>query len=138
MAYSPICRGILGGELRSAADLKEGDLRQSRYGRLEPGHLEANAALAARVARAAEARGLTAAQLSLAWVAARGEDVVPIPGTTTPAHLQSNADAMVSAAAAPLSTREQEELAALVPEDEVRGHRFAGDDPAKGTYKANM
>lgn len=136
VAYSPLCRKLLSGEIRSVDDLGEGDLRASRYGRLEPGNLAANALLADRVRRMAEGRGLTAAQLSLAWVASQGEDVCPIPGTTRIAHLRDNVHAMKEVAM--LSAEEREAVAACVPAEEVRGNRYAGDDPVAGTYKANV
>lgn len=135
VAYSPLCRKLLTGEIASAEDLGEGDLRTSRYGRLEPGNLAANAALAARVGAMATARGLTAAQLSLAWVASQGDDVCPIPGTTSIAHLDDN---VASSKAPRLAEDERAAVAACVPAAEVRGNRYAGGDATTGTYKANM
>ena len=83
VAYSPLCRSLLCGGLRSSSDLNgAADLRPSRYPRFAPENLEANAALVRDVGRLAGERGVTPAQLSLAWVASQGDDVVPIPGTT--------------------------------------------------------
>lgn len=136
VAYSPLCRKLLSGEIRTTADLGEGDLRASRYGRLEPGNLSANAALVDDVSRMASERRLTAAQLSLAWVASQGLDVCPIPGTTKLAHLDDNIRAMKDVPL--LTAAECAAVAACVPAEEVRGNRYAGGDPTAGTYKANM
>src|ERR1017187_3980966 len=78
--YSPLGRGFLSGRFTSPEDLDEGDFR--RHGpRFTGENLDANLELAAKVAAIAEEKGITPAQLALAWVLARGEDVVPIPGT---------------------------------------------------------
>ena len=105
------------------------------YGRLQPENLAANGKLADRVAELARARGLSAAQLSLAWVHAQGDDVCPIPGTTSLAHLEDNVQA---ACRAPLTEAERELVAATVPAAAVQGTRFAGGDPNKGTYRENL
>lgn len=133
VAYSPLCRKVLSAEISSAADFSAADLRPTRYGRLAPDNLEANARLAQRVARLAERRGLSAAQLSLAWVASQGADVCPIPGTTSVAHLDDN----VRSQAVSLSAAECALVASAVPQHEVRGHRFTGDDK-KGTFRENL
>ena len=134
VAYSPLCRKILSAEVHSVADLNEGDLRPTRYGRLQPENLVENAKLAQRVAQLGTERGLTAAQLSLAWVASQGDDVCPIPGTTKIAHLDDN----IRARAVKLSAEECALVAAAVPQEEVRGNRYVGDDPKKGTFLENL
>ena len=116
-------------------DLDAGDLRASRYGRLEPGNLAANSRLVERVAAMAEQKGLTAAQLSLHWVSSQGEDVCPIPGTTKIAHFDDNVAVMNQSM---LTPQEREAVALCVPKEEVKGNRYAGSDPIRGTYKANM
>lgn len=135
VAYSPLCRKLLSGDLKSVNDLQEGDLRASRYGRLEPGNLSANSVLVDKVAAMAKEKGLTAAQLSLNWVQSQGIDVCPIPGTTSIAHLSDNVAAMKVAM---LSQEECNVVAALVPKEEVHGNRYAGNDAKRGTYKSNM
>src|SRR6516165_4325261 len=75
--YSPLGRGFLSGRFTSPDELDEGDFR--RYGpRFTGANLEANQKLAAKVAEIAEEKGITPAQLALAWVLAQGEDLVPI------------------------------------------------------------
>jgi len=80
VAYSPLGRGFLSGRFKSPDDLDEGDFRR-RGPRFTGENLDANLELAAKVQEIAEDKGITAAQLALAWVLAQGEDLVPIPGT---------------------------------------------------------
>ena len=80
MAYSPLGRGLLTGRFRSPADLAADDWRHSSS-RFQGGNIEANLDLARQVFEMAAAKGCTAPQLALAWVLAKGQDVVPIPGT---------------------------------------------------------
>src|SRR5271169_4569687 len=80
VAYSPLGRGFLTGRFRSADDFEDGDFRGS-LPRLQGENLERNLELVRRVEEIAAAKGVTPAQLALAWVLARGDDVVPIPGT---------------------------------------------------------
>jgi aryl-alcohol dehydrogenase-like predicted oxidoreductase len=91
--YSPLGRGFLSGRFKSPDDLDEGDFR--RHGpRFTGENLDANLALAAKVAEIAGEKGITPAQLALAWVLAQGEDVVPIPGTKRRKYLEDNAGAV--------------------------------------------
>jgi aryl-alcohol dehydrogenase-like predicted oxidoreductase len=93
VAYSPLGRGFLSGRFSSPEDLDEGDFR--RYGpRFTGENLDANRRLAAKVQEIAEAKGVTAAQLALAWVLAQGDDIVPIPGTKRRKYLEENAAAV--------------------------------------------
>jgi aryl-alcohol dehydrogenase-like predicted oxidoreductase len=83
----------LSGRFKSPDDLDEGDFR--RHGpRFTGENLDANLALAAKVAEIAGEKGITPAQLALAWVLAQGEDVVPIPGTKRRKYLEDNAGAV--------------------------------------------
>jgi aryl-alcohol dehydrogenase-like predicted oxidoreductase len=91
--YSPLGRGFLSGRFSSPDDLDEGDFR--RYGpRFTGANLEANQGLAAKVAELARDKGITPAQLALAWVLAQGDDLVPIPGTKRRTYLEENAAAV--------------------------------------------
>ena len=92
VAYSPLGRGFLSGRFTSPDELDEGDFR--RYGpRFTGANLEANQKLAAKVAEIAADKGITPAQLALAWVLAQGDDIVPIPGTKRRTYLEQNAAA---------------------------------------------
>jgi aryl-alcohol dehydrogenase-like predicted oxidoreductase len=91
--YSPLGRGFLSGRFKSPDDLDQGDFRR-RGPRFTGENLDANLALAAKVAEIAGEKGITPAQLALAWVLAQGEDVVPIPGTKRRKYLEDNAGAV--------------------------------------------
>jgi aryl-alcohol dehydrogenase-like predicted oxidoreductase len=92
VSYSPLGRGFLAGRFTSPDDLDEDDFRR-RGPRFAGENLEANLALAAKVKEIAAEKGITPAQLALAWVLARGDDIVPIPGTKRREYLEQNAAA---------------------------------------------
>jgi aryl-alcohol dehydrogenase-like predicted oxidoreductase len=90
--YSPLGRGFLSGRFKSPDELDENDFR--RHGpRFTGDNLDANLKLAAKVAEIAQEKGITPAQLALAWVLAQGEYLVPIPGTKRRKYLEENAAA---------------------------------------------
>ncbi|MGH3142507.1 MAG: aldo/keto reductase, partial [Gaiellales bacterium] len=91
--YSPLGRGFLAGRFTSPDELDEGDFRRSGP-RFTGENLEANLQLAAKVKEIAAEKGVTPAQLAIAWILARGEDLVPIPGTKRRAYLEQNAGAV--------------------------------------------
>src|SRR6185312_782778 len=80
VAYSPLGRGFLSGRWSSPQEIPDGDFRKHNP-RFQGENFARNMALVERVRELAERKGATPAQLALAWVMARGEDVVPIPGT---------------------------------------------------------
>ncbi len=88
--YSPLGRGFLSGRFKSPDELEESDFRRSGP-RFTGENLQDNLKLAAKVAEIAEEKGVTPAQLALAWVLAQGEDLVPIPGTKRRKYLEENA-----------------------------------------------
>jgi aryl-alcohol dehydrogenase-like predicted oxidoreductase len=90
--YSPLGRGFLAGRFTSPDELDEDDFRR-RAPRFTGENLQANLRLAAKVKEIAGEKGVTAAQLALAWVLAQGGDVVPIPGTKRRSYLEQNAAA---------------------------------------------
>ncbi len=87
--YSPLGRGFLTGRFAALADVPEGDYRRSSP-RFQAEHFDANRTLVNAVIELATSKGCTPAQLALAWVLSRGEDVVPIPGTTKISRLDEN------------------------------------------------
>jgi aryl-alcohol dehydrogenase-like predicted oxidoreductase len=93
VAYSPLGRGFLSGRFTSPEDLDENDFRRNGP-RFTGENLDANLKLAAKVAEIAQEKGVTPAQLALAWVLAQGEDIVPIPGTKRREYLEENATAV--------------------------------------------
>jgi aryl-alcohol dehydrogenase-like predicted oxidoreductase len=119
VAYSPLGRGFLTGQIRSLADLPEDDWRRTNP-RFQEQALQENLGLADRVTELAEQRGITPAQLALAWVMAKGEDIVPIPGTKSPRRLEENA----AAAEIELSIEDVEQLDNAISPEAVRGDRY--------------
>ncbi|MEW6252314.1 MAG: aldo/keto reductase [Planctomycetota bacterium] len=93
VAYSPLGRGFLTGQIRRYEDLDEGDWRRMSP-RFQNANFQRNLELVARIEELAAAKGCTAAQLALAWVLARGEDIVPIPGTKRRKYLEENVNAL--------------------------------------------
>ncbi len=92
VAYSPLGRGFLTGRYRNVDDLAEDDWRRMNP-RFQGENFRKNLDLVDRVKEIAAEKGVTAAQLALAWVGAQGEDIVSIPGTTQRANLEQNAAA---------------------------------------------
>jgi aryl-alcohol dehydrogenase-like predicted oxidoreductase len=90
--YSPLGRGFLSGRFTSPDDLDAGDFRRTGP-RFTGENLEQNQRLASKVSEIAQDKGITAAQLALAWVLSRGDDIVPIPGTKRRTYLEQNAQA---------------------------------------------
>jgi aryl-alcohol dehydrogenase-like predicted oxidoreductase len=119
--YSPLGRGFLTGTITKKTDLGDKDARAQRYPRFEGENFEKNQVLVERVRAIAENRGVTPAQMALAWVLAKGEDLVPIPGTKRRKYLEENA----AAAEIKLTPGEMAELEAAVPQNEIAGDRYA-------------
>jgi aryl-alcohol dehydrogenase-like predicted oxidoreductase len=119
VAYSPLGRGFLAARFRSADELAVNDWRRSSP-RFQAGNFEANLALARAVERIAAAKGCTPAQLALAWVLGRGEEIVPIPGTKRRTYLEDN----VAAADLRLSAAELASLERLFPVGVAQGDRY--------------
>jgi aryl-alcohol dehydrogenase-like predicted oxidoreductase len=126
VAYSPLGRGFLTGRFRSVDDLAPDDWRRNNP-RFQGENFQKNLDLVARVEALARKRGCTPAQLAIAWLLSRGDDIVPIPGSTRPERVEENA----AAAAITLTAGE---IAAL---DEV-GAAVAGNrDPEGGMRTLN-
>jgi aryl-alcohol dehydrogenase-like predicted oxidoreductase len=92
VSYSPLGRGFLSGRFSSPDELAENDFRRNQP-RFQGENLEANMRIVAKLEEIAEEKGITPAQLALAWVLARGDDIVPIPGTKRRQYLEENAKA---------------------------------------------
>jgi aryl-alcohol dehydrogenase-like predicted oxidoreductase len=117
--YSPLGRGFLTGAVTTDT-LTPGDLRHSDP-RFHGDDAQRNRALVDELKRMADERGLTPAQLALAWLLAQGDDVVPIPGTKRIDRLEEN----VAAADVTLSTSDLERLEAAAPRSAWAGDRVA-------------
>ena len=121
VAYSPLGRGFLAGRFHSSADLRdEGDFRQG-HPRFQDDNLTRNLELLGRLEEIARGKGVTPAQLALAWVLHRGTDVVPIPGTKKRRYVEEN----VAAAAIELSDDELARLDEALPLGATAGQRYA-------------
>ena len=114
VAFSPLGRGLLAGQV----ELAQNDARRL-FPRFDAGNLEANLSLAQRLEQIGSRRGATAAQIALAWVLSRGDDVVAIPGTRRRERVEEN----VGAAGMRLTAAELAELELLFPPGAAAGAR---------------
>lgn len=128
--YAPLGRGFLTGQITAPEDFTPDDFRRTNP-RFQGANFERNLELVAQVRLLAEAKGVTAAQLALAWLLAQGDDVVPIPGTKRRDKLEEN----VGAVAVSLSPDDLERLEVLSPRGGWSGNRYAstGQGPS-GQY----
>jgi len=119
VAYSPLGRGFLGGRFRKLEDLEPNDWRRNNP-RFQGENFEKNLALADRVTELAAQKKCTPAQLALAWLLNRRDDVVPIPGTSSIQRLEENARAVDIE----LSDTEIETIEQVAPKGAVLGKRY--------------
>ena len=119
VAYSPLGRGFLTGKIREPARLDRLDFRKA-HPRMSEANLEHNLGLVRRIEDIAARKKVTAAQLALAWVLSRGEDVVPIPGTRHERYLMDN----LAAVDISLGREELEELDRALPPGAAAGTRY--------------
>ncbi|MHB1576898.1 MAG: aldo/keto reductase [Candidatus Dormibacteria bacterium] len=117
--YSPLGRGFLSGKITSTEDFGEDDFRRHNP-RFQGENFERNLALVGLVRQLAEEKGVTPAQLALAWLLAQGDDVVPIPGTKRRTNLMENLGALE----VPLSPEDRDRLSSLIPPGSVSGTRY--------------
>ncbi|MEU0336697.1 aldo/keto reductase [Streptomyces sp. NPDC006193] len=126
VAYSPMGRGLLTGRITDTGALPSHDVRHLSP-RFSRENLDANLALVDTLRKLAADHGVTAAQLSLAWLLARGADVVPIPGTKRRAYLDENLRALELE----LTGEQLAAIEAAVPAAAVAGERY--DPPRMAT-----
>jgi aryl-alcohol dehydrogenase-like predicted oxidoreductase len=119
VAYSPLGRGFLGARFRSIDELAPNDWRRGNP-RFQGEQFRRNLAIADIIGAIAREKGVTPAQLALAWVLAQGEDVVPIPGTSNAERLQEN----VRSLDVVLTTDELNRLERAAPKGAVVGDRY--------------
>ena len=118
--YSPLGRGFLTGAIQKLDDLDASDWRRTNYPRLQEQALQANLKLAAAVKELAAEKGITPAQLALAWILAGGEDMVPIPGTKRVRYLEDNMGALK----VNLSAADLKKISAKLAEFQIVGERY--------------
>jgi aryl-alcohol dehydrogenase-like predicted oxidoreductase len=119
VAYSPIGRGFLSGKIRNPSSLEANDFRRQSP-RMNEKNLAHNLALVEKVEQIAKNKGVTTAQLALAWVLSRGKNVIPIPGTRHENYLRDN----VNATEISLTTEEIAALDEAMPRNAVKGLRY--------------
>ena len=119
VAYSPLGRGFLTGQIRKFDDLAPDDFRRNSP-RFQGANFDRNLALVSKLEEMAASKGLKASQLALAWVLAQGEEIVPIPGTKRRTYLEEN----MAATDAALSKQDLETLDALAPQGVAAGERY--------------
>jgi aryl-alcohol dehydrogenase-like predicted oxidoreductase len=118
--YSPLGRGLLTGKYQSVEDFPADDFRRKipRYNVKE--NFDKMLELAEKIKGVAEKKGVTAGQLTLAWILAQGEDFLPIPGTTRTENLEEN----VGALKVQLTEEEVKEIRKAVDEAGLTGERY--------------
>jgi len=124
VAYSPLGRGFLTGEIRSVDDLAPDDFRRNSP-RFQGENFDRNLELVGRVRELAAEKGVTPGQLALAWVLNQGPDIVPIPGTKRRAYLEEN----VAAATIELSPSDLARLDEAAPRGAAAGERYPDMSP---------
>jgi len=120
--YSPLGRGFLGGKIKAAGDLEQGDWRLNMP-RFQGENLRRNLEIARRVESLAKKKKCTPAQLALAWLLSQGEDIVPIPGTKCRKYLEEN----IRAIEVELSPAERKEIDEKLPLGMTAGDRYPAE-----------
>ena len=120
VADSPLGRGLLTGAYRTKDDFEAGDYRMAMAPRFAGGALEKNLGLVDQLTEVAKAKDATLAQIALAWVLAKGEDIIPIPGTKKIERLEDN----IGAVAVRLSADDIAAIEKAVPPEAVIGARY--------------
>src|SRR5437764_6638853 len=124
VAYSPLGRGFLSGQITTPDDLPENDFRRSNP-RFQGENFQRNLDLVARVKEIASEKDVTPGQLAIAWLLHQGEDIVPIPGTKRRKYLEEN----VAAAEVSLSDEELSRIDEAAPMGAASGDRYPDMSP---------
>jgi aryl-alcohol dehydrogenase-like predicted oxidoreductase len=129
VAYSPLGRGFLTGQFKSPDDFPEDDFRKN-HPRFQGENFKKNLELVDEVEAMAKEKGCTTAQLALAWVLAKGDDIVPIPGTKHVRYLDQN----IGALEIRLTDENLKRLDAILPPGAAAGQRYH----ARGMESVNL
>jgi len=119
VAYSPLGRGFLSGEIKKFEDLAEDDYRRHSP-RFQGENFAKNMQLVEEIEKIADEKGITTSQLALAWTLVQDDDIVPIPGTKRRKYLEQNAEA----ANVELSAEELKRIDEVFPKDAAAGLRY--------------
>ncbi|EIW84863.1 aldo keto reductase [Coniophora puteana RWD-64-598 SS2] len=125
IAYSPIGRGFLTGQIKSLDDIPEGDFRRM-LPRFQPENMATNFAIVEKLQSIAKEKGITSAQLSIAWVSSLGPHVLPLPGSS---HIDRTLE-NVSASKVQFTTEELTKVTEVIENAVFAGTRYPGDDRA--------
>jgi aryl-alcohol dehydrogenase-like predicted oxidoreductase len=117
--YSPLGRGFLTGQFKSKADLPHDDWRHNDP-RYSEENWDSNLKIVDAIRAVADRHGVSLAQVALAWLLAQGDDIAPIPGTTTPEHLEEN----VAAADIELTSEDLAQIDEAAPVGVTAGERY--------------
>jgi aryl-alcohol dehydrogenase-like predicted oxidoreductase len=117
--FAPLGRGFLTGNVKRAEEYEVGDFRRDDP-RYQGKNFDANMRAAQAVRDIATRKGATPAQIALAWLLHKGQDIVPIPGTKRRRYLEENA----AAASLSLGEKDMAELDAALPPEKVAGPRY--------------
>jgi aryl-alcohol dehydrogenase-like predicted oxidoreductase len=128
VAYAPLGRSLLTGDIPDFANLAPGDTR-GRHPRFTPGNFAKNRELVQRIEAIAREKGCTPAQLVLAWMLAQGSDVIPIPGTKRIDRFEENLGAL----GVRLSPAEVDRISAVIPIGAAAGTRYP-EGGMRGVY----
>ncbi|MBC7203961.1 MAG: aldo/keto reductase, partial [Pusillimonas sp.] len=120
VAYSPLGRGFLTGQIRRIEDLSQDDYRRNSP-RFQAENFQKNLDLVAEIETMAREKGCTPAQLALAWLFAQGEDIVPIPGTKKRVRLEENARALE----VQITVEDRIRIDRVMPPGAAAGERYA-------------
>ncbi|KAF8573346.1 aldo/keto reductase [Ramaria rubella] len=124
LAYSPLGRGFLTGEIRNSEDIPEGDFRKQME-RFRPENFEHNLKLVQHLQNIAQKKGATAAQLCLAWLTSLGPHILPIPGSSNYTRTLEN----LAAGDIKLTDEEKREIDEVILSFEVKGGRYPRSAP---------
>ncbi|KAL3478926.1 NADP-dependent oxidoreductase domain-containing protein, partial [Aspergillus californicus] len=119
VAYSPLSRGILSGNIRSRADFGPEDFRQY-FPRFSEENFGKNLEAVDKLKEMAAGKGCTLSQLTLAWLLAQGDDIFPIPGTTRVSALVENVESLN----VELTVEEEKKFRSIIQQAEVGGSRY--------------
>jgi aryl-alcohol dehydrogenase-like predicted oxidoreductase len=119
VAYSPLSRGFLTGDIKTLSDLPASDARRG-YPRFQGENFQKNLEVVEQVRRIASEKGVSPSQLAIAWVLAQGEEIVPIPGTKRIKYLEEN----IAAADIQLSKDDLERIEWVAPKGIAAGERY--------------
>jgi aryl-alcohol dehydrogenase-like predicted oxidoreductase len=129
VAYSPLCRGLLGGSLTEYSDLSTNDGRGT-WPRFQPEAIRLNIRILEALNEFGKTRGMTAAQISIAWMLSKYPFIVPLPGTTKLSHLEED----LRAADFTLTAAEINEIESKIEKIGVVGDRYDAIQQSRVEY----